>query len=43
MSENTEFINLSQKKQEEIIWCQNQIFILQFFHRKSIRNRNEKN
>ena len=33
---------MSQKKEEETIWCQNQIFILQFFHRKAIRNRNEK-
>ena len=31
MGENIEMLNLSQQKIEEIIWCQNQIIILQSF------------
>ena len=34
--------NLSQQKEEETIWCQNQIIILQSFLQKFISNRNEK-
>ena len=32
--ENIEILNLSQQKEEEIIWCQNQIIILQRFSQK---------
>ena len=41
--ENIEILNLPQQKEEETIWCQNQINTLQFFCRISISNRNEKN
>ena len=30
-------------KEQKTIWCQNQIIILQSFHKKSISNRNKKN
>ena len=44
MLENIEILNLSQQKEEETIWYQNQIIILQgFFYRKCISCRNEKN
>ena len=36
MLENTEILNLSQQKEEETIWCQNQIIILQSFSQKRI-------
>ena len=42
MRENKEILNLSQQKEGETIWCQNQIIILQSFHTKFIANRNEK-
>ena len=34
MLENIEIFNLSQQKEEETIWCQNQIIILQTFSQK---------
>ena len=34
MLENIEILNLSQQKEEETIWCQNQIIILQSFSQK---------
>ena len=34
MLENREILNLSQQKEEETIWCQNQIIILQSFPQK---------
>ena len=34
MRENIEIFNLSQQKEEQIIWCQNQIIILQRFSQK---------
>ena len=34
MLENIEILDLSQQKEEETIWCQNQITILQNFSRK---------
>ena len=40
MLENIEILNLSQQKEKEGIWCQNQI--IKVFHRKFIGNRNEK-
>ena len=43
MRENIEMLNLKQKKGEEIIKYQNQIIILQSFHRNFISNRNETN
>ena len=43
MLENIKILNLSQQKKEEAIWYQNQIIMLQRFHRKFISNRNEKN
>ena len=35
MLENIEILNLSQQKEEEIIWCQNQIIILLSFSQKN--------
>ena len=35
MLENIEILNLSQQKEEETIWCQNQIIILQSFSQKT--------
>ena len=32
---NTEILNLSKQKEEETIWCQNQIIILQCFSQKT--------
>ena len=43
MLENTEMLNLQQQKREEIIQYQNQIVILQTFHRKVVSNSNDKN
>ena len=34
MWENIEILNLSEQKEGEIIWCQNQIIILQSFSQK---------
>ena len=39
---NIEILNLSQQKEEDTIWCQNQIFNYKVFHRKFISNKNEK-
>ena len=36
-------IKVVTQKEEKIIWCQNQIIILQIFSRTSISNRNEEN
>ena len=35
--------NLSQQKEEETIWCQNQIVILESFPQKIISNINDNN
>ena len=32
--ENVEILNWSQQKEQETLWCQNQIFILQNFSQK---------
>ena len=42
MWENIKIFNLSQKKEEETIWCQNQIIILRSFSEKIISKRIEK-
>ena len=34
VSENTEMLNLSQQKEGETIWCQNQVMMLQSFSQK---------
>ena len=34
MRENIEILNLSQQKEEETLWCQNQIIILRPFKQK---------
>ena len=40
--ENIQIWNLLQQKEEETIWCQNQIIILQRLSQKFSSNRNEK-
>ena len=35
MRESIEILNLSQQKEKEPIWCQNQIFILQSLSQKT--------
>ena len=42
MLENIEILNLPQQKEEETIWCQNQIIILPSFSQAFISSRNEK-
>ena len=42
MRKNIVILNLSQQKEEETIWCQNQVIILQMFAQKYYYNRNEK-
>ena len=39
---NIKILNLSQQKEEETIWCENEIIILKVFYRKLISNSNEK-
>ena len=43
MWENIEILDLSQQKEEETIWCQNEMIVLQSFSQKFITNRNENN
>ena len=42
MWEKIEILNLSQQKEEGIIWCCNQLSYYKDFHWKFISNRNEK-
>ena len=42
MLENVEILNLSKHKEDEIIWCQNQIIIPQSFSQIICYQRNEK-